>query len=618
MAPLSPLPSLLPSLPGLLGLRRDAEVLRELVRRRADLERHARSSLASHLTGVHAVLVQWRQPEHVRLAGLLHSAYSTEDYGFRLFGRDERARVRAGSWNSGGGPERLVFAFCACARRELLAATVAVAGGKGGLRVALPSRWQGVSVSLEARALAGVMVFHAATLAEQVALPRGSHARWLATASTFLASARAAGPDTAPAVFGGCTIVVTPEEEPRLLRGYKASAPRAGSWPLADAFAASPLGEHLVLAGVAALADRRGDEAAALGRRALAAFDAWGVAWDKRLRVERWRALAALLVRDGGGRDRELDVSAGRVRAALDGARGSPARLWSQLDAVDAFPEPERGAGSSPSLPLDEPAPDALPPRFARYIKGLRTNAERPMMQFYPGLRVQPWHDPRAFPIVAELERFASDIAAEAKAFDAARFQDEAENIGRKGRWGVLFLLEMGRRNEENLARCPATRSILEKHRTLTTHAGLMYFSCLDPRTRVAPHRGPTNVRLRCHLGLEVPSRCGIRVGGVTGAWEEGRCIVFDDSFGHEVWNESDQRRVVLILDLWHPDLTEDEIALLAGLHRYGAANGPAAERYWEKNDAALRRAREGPPGSRPGALPRIQSPISTRGSRPR
>ncbi len=91
-----------------------------------------------------------------------------------------------------------------------------------------------------------------------------------------------------------------------------------------------------------------------------------------------------------------------------------------------------------------------------------------------------------------------------------------------------------------------------------------------------------------------MPDGCGVRVGGVSGAWREGRCIVFDDSFRHDVWNDSDRRRVVLVLDLWHPDLSEDEVALLAGLHRYGAANGASArQRYWARNDAALARAQE-------------------------
>ena len=73
---------------------RAADVARELARRRADLVGHARGSLEQHLVGVHDILRGWGQPERVRLAGLLHSAYSTEAYGYCLFGRRERARVR--------------------------------------------------------------------------------------------------------------------------------------------------------------------------------------------------------------------------------------------------------------------------------------------------------------------------------------------------------------------------------------------------------------------------------------------------------------------------------------------------------------------------------------------
>ena len=352
-----------------------------------------------------------------------------------------------------------------------------------------------------------------------------------------------------------------------------------------------------------ALAAGRGEEAAVLAERALVAFDAWGVAWDKRLRLGRWRQLAELVARDGRTRDRELEAAVRRARTVVEGARGSPSRLWTQLDALDALRDDPLAPLPVPTSVAADPE-DALPPRFASYIAGLRTNAERPTLQFYPGLRVEPWHDPRDFPIVADLERLAPEIAREGKGFDADRFQDEAEDIGRTGRWGVLFLLEMGRRHDENLARCPALRSVLERHRTLTTRAGLMYFSCLDPQTRVAPHRGPTNVRLRCHLGLEVPVGCGLRVGGVTRNWEEGRCLVFDDSFSHEVWNESDRRRVVLVLDLWHPDLGEDEVALLAGLQRYGAANKASAERDWARNDAALRRAQAAAPPAVRGPEP--------------
>ena len=587
---------------------RAADVARELARRRADLVGHARGSLEQHLVGVHDILRGWGQPERVRLAGLLHSAYSTEAYGYCLFGRRERARVRE---LVGADAERLIFAFCACTRGVLLAAATTPPGDGA---VALASRWPDVRVRLDRRDLAELMVIHAANLAEQSSLPRGSPGRWLAAAGQLLAAARA-GVEIAPPVFEGGTAVMTGDEETSLRRAYRALLSGAGSAAVAGPLgpvASSPVGEPLVVAAVLALAAGRGEEAAALADRALVAFDAWGVAWDKRLRLSRWRQVAERVGRDGRAGDGELAAAVRRARALVKGAAGSPPRLWTQLDALLALEESVTpvDAAAPPPAPAKT---EGLPPRFAAYLEGLRSNAERPLLPFYPGLRVEPWHEARDFAIVADLERLAPQIAAEARAFDAARFQDEAEDIDREGRWSVLFLLEMGRRNEDNLARCPALRSILERHRTLTTHAGLMYFSSLDPRSRVAPHQGPTSVRLRCHLALDVPEGCGIRVGEVTRTWEEGRCLVFDDSFVHEVWNDSDRRRVVLVLDLWHPDLAEDEIALLAGLHRYGAANGAGAERYWARNDAARSRARAAadsraalppaPPAETPGAL---------------
>jgi aspartate beta-hydroxylase len=348
----------------------------------------------------------------------------------------------------------------------------------------------------------------------------------------------------------------------------------------------APVGEPLVLAGLWALARLRGDDATVSAARALTAFEAWGVAWDKRLRVERWRQLAEFIMREGQTRSRELAAAARRARGVLEGMRGSPARLWAQLDVLGVLP-PER---QSPPLSSPQGSDALLPARFAQYISGLRSASGRPMSR-YPGLRAQPWYDPSCFSVVKELERLAPAIAKEAKLFDPNRFQEEAESIRRDGRWSVLFLIEMGRRNDAVLARCPTLEGIIKRHRTLTTRAGLMYFSCLDPHTRVAPHRGPTNVRLRCHLGLDIPPDCGIRVGGVAGTWQAGRCLVFDDSFTHEVWNDSDRRRLVLILDLWHPDLSEDEADLLAGLDRYATTSEEAAQQYRARNEASLYRA---------------------------
>jgi aspartyl/asparaginyl beta-hydroxylase (cupin superfamily) len=91
-------------------------------------------------------------------------------------------------------------------------------------------------------------------------------------------------------------------------------------------------------------------------------------------------------------------------------------------------------------------------------------------------------------------------------------------------------------------------------------------------------------VRVRCHFGVDVPEDCGLTVGGETRTWTEGRCMVFDDSFEHEAWNRDVRDRVVLIVDLWHPDLTGEEVRLLEGLDTYVATQSANLARYYARN----------------------------------
>ena len=96
----------------------------------------------------------------------------------------------------------------------------------------------------------------------------------------------------------------------------------------------------------------------------------------------------------------------------------------------------------------------------------------------------------------------------------------------------------------------------------------------LRPRTRIPPHNGLVNTRLICHLPLIVPPGCGFRVGNETREWVEGKAWVFDDSIDHEAWNDSDQTRVILLFEIWRPELTEEERALVAAMFEEIAAAG--------------------------------------------
>lgn len=221
--------------------------------------------------------------------------------------------------------------------------------------------------------------------------------------------------------------------------------------------------------------------------------------------------------------------------------------------------------------------------RFISYLQGLNYTNSREM-NLYPGLSTTPWYDPSAFSITKTLEQSAEVIRAELAHASSGRFQPERESISRIGNWDILPLYQRGRKNVGNCALCPITTEIIESHETVRTLAGLSYFSRLGPRTHVAAHVGPTNVRIRCHLGLSIPSgRCGIRIADKEYGWKEGECIVFDDSLPHEAWNDTDKERTVLIVDLWHPELSKGEILLLKRLHTYTMHQGEALNRYWRE-----------------------------------
>jgi aspartyl/asparaginyl beta-hydroxylase (cupin superfamily) len=135
-------------------------------------------------------------------------------------------------------------------------------------------------------------------------------------------------------------------------------------------------------------------------------------------------------------------------------------------------------------------------------------------------------------------------------------------------RWSAFHLYKLGKLIEENAAKCPVTMSALggapQPDQPGRTPSAM--FSLLKPKTRIPPHTGVTNVRLVTHLPLIVPEGCGFRVGNETRQWVPGRAWVFDDTIEHEAWNDSEKLRVVLIFDIWHPQLTLPERAMVTAL----------------------------------------------------
>ena len=148
-------------------------------------------------------------------------------------------------------------------------------------------------------------------------------------------------------------------------------------------------------------------------------------------------------------------------------------------------------------------------------------------------------------------------------------FEDEAENLREEGLWQQLVLFETGVMSEKGCKLAPMTCNfILRYMRDISaecTH-GQVKFSVIHSGTHVWPHSGPSNCRLRAHLGLVVPDisdkeRLELRVADKYAHWKEGEFLIIDDSFEHEIWYQKPGGgiRLVLLIDMWHPDLTKEQ-----------------------------------------------------------
>lgn len=116
--------------------------------------------------------------------------------------------------------------------------------------------------------------------------------------------------------------------------------------------------------------------------------------------------------------------------------------------------------------------------------------------------------------------------------------------------WRVLMLRLYGRDGDLARRACPRTAALIDELPDVTS----ALFSVLEPRTRLRTHPGLIKGVLRVHLALVVPEGdCGIEVGGQQRTWEPGGVLVFDDTYPHRVWNDTDEPRVVLFLDVLRP-----------------------------------------------------------------
>lgn len=227
----------------------------------------------------------------------------------------------------------------------------------------------------------------------------------------------------------------------------------------------------------------------------------------------------------------------------------------------------------------------AAGPRFAEALAILAGQA-RPYLQepssfYFPGLPQQAFFDPADFGWAAALEAAFPAIAAEAAAVLADRagmapYVEADPNRPAQGmdllddpRWSAFHLIRNGQPVAANAARCPATIAAIAglPIPAIRARSPMVLFSILGPGTHIKPHNGLLNTRLICHLPLIVPPNCRLRVGNHTRTVEAGKLMIFDDSIEHEAWNDSGDMRVILLFEIWRPELSAAERTALTAMY---------------------------------------------------
>lgn len=234
----------------------------------------------------------------------------------------------------------------------------------------------------------------------------------------------------------------------------------------------------------------------------------------------------------------------------------APSRTGSRAPSRSRIPDITAVSGARidpPGLAADRDRPLLL--RWGKHLRGIfdRVIASSSLVANDPVL------DVRDFAWTSVLRENWRAIRDEAIAValhgDAApslaTISPDHRAIAQVNMWKSFFLWGYGYPIDDNLAECPCTAAAVAQVPGLNS----AFFSILEPGTHIPAHRGVTKGLITCHLGLIVPRDGDVRmrVDDRTVRWAEGETLVFDDTYDHEVWNETGGTRVVLLIQFERP-----------------------------------------------------------------
>lgn len=366
------------------------------------------------------------------------------------------------------------------------------------------------------------------TLATGIALLRGGQA---AAASDFFRASIAAGNDGFDFHLG-------------LAYACAAAGDAAGAMAAADGALRKDPRELRALVLKADLLDQRGDKLAAAFYQA-----ALKVAPPPEMLASELRALVA------------------RAQAAVQRFSRS---FESRLRAHTAQAAERLGA---PTARFQQSI-DLLTDKRALYLQA-------PTLYYFPELPQRQFFSRGEFDWLDALEVATGDIRAELDAVlarpggfepylrsDSSRPTLTQTAITDNPDWSAYYLWKDGEPVPEHAAACPRTMRALEQVplARIPGRSPSVLFSLLRPGAHIPPHNGFINTRLIGHLPLIAPAGCTLRVGNETREWVEGQTWLFDDTIEHEAWNRSSQTRVVLLFEVWRPELSAAERAYVVTL----------------------------------------------------
>jgi aspartyl/asparaginyl beta-hydroxylase (cupin superfamily) len=236
-----------------------------------------------------------------------------------------------------------------------------------------------------------------------------------------------------------------------------------------------------------------------------------------------------------------------------------------QAHLVDAL----KGAGVQPTGRVGA-ALDLLLGRTQLYV-------QQPTSFYFPGLPQRQYYERHEFDWLAKVEVAVPDMQTELAAIlnsddGFAPYVESspdrplpANPLRDDPSWGALYFWKGGERILANADRAPATMKALSlaPQPFIDKRSPMALYSRLTPGTHIQPHHGLLNTRLICHIPLIAPPGCALRVGNETREWRMGETLIFDDSFEHEAWNRGTADRIVLLFEIWRPEISVEEQAAL-------------------------------------------------------